>query len=740
MKYFLKVLFSGWLIIVLSQSAAAQQPNIIVIIADDHRWDATSFMQDRMPGLGRTARFPWLDGTTPNLDRLSSEGVHFDNAFTVFSTCSPSRATMLSGVYPHIHGITNNSTPFPTDITTYASLLRESNYTTGYFGKWHHGQQTQRPGFDEVVTFHGQGTYFSTRLFNGQNTLIRQTSSTEWIDDVSTSYAIDFINDHANSADPFMLVLGFKTPHQPWEPPVRTQNDFSTDSAQSVPNLNAPPPGQNITTNSGNYASTLRNYMRTVIGIDHCVGEVLDRLEALNISDNTAVIYISDNGFFRGEHMLGDKRAPYEESIRIPLMIRYPNAQSSPRIVNEMALNLDMAPTILDIAGLPIPEHMQGVSLLPLMTDEAPDTWRSSFFYQYNHDPEFPTARVRPYIALRHENGLKLVYYEEDPSWSEFFDTNISADPYEINNLISASNYSDSLEVMKHVLRQEINDAEFIKPFEITRNGASVLAQLKLGANYNFNIQSSLDLATWTSQSVMGDGAASNYSLVSGSSGSGSHTSISNPNDYEIIDGNGGSNTINDSGSTLKVGSYAGWESGDNSLGGRNAVLIFEMPPVIEGYLIQNAELEITAYRKYNPGTIWEADLYTLGIYDTSDPINEFSETPTGNTNVVALDTGLLTFASITTDTTGNVVTTPYPSNLSDYIRSFYAANPNYNGGKYIFLRLNPNINPGNMAAKFFVYSGNESDAEKRPTLKFHYEAVTEAPASLYYRVRYGTH
>jgi len=175
-------------------------------------------------------------------------------------------------------------------------------------------------------------------------------------------------------------------------------------------------------------------------------------------------------------------------------------------------------------------------------------------------------------------------------------------------------------------------------------------------------------------------------------------------------------------------------------LGGRNAVLIFEMPPAIEGYLIQNAELEITAYRKYNPGTIWEADLYTLGIYDSSDPINEFSETPTGNTNVVALDTGLLTFASITTDITGTVVTTPYTSNLSDYIRSFYSANPNYNGGKYIFLRLNPNINPGNLAAKFFVYSGNESDLEKRPTLKFHYEAITEAPASLYYRVRYGTH
>ena len=113
---------------------ASSKPNIIVIIADDQRWDATSFMQSRMVNIGRTARFPWLAGTTPNLDRLSHEGIHFDNAFTVFSTCSPSRATMLTGVYPHIHGVTNNSTAFPIDSTTYASLLKADGYATGYFG------------------------------------------------------------------------------------------------------------------------------------------------------------------------------------------------------------------------------------------------------------------------------------------------------------------------------------------------------------------------------------------------------------------------------------------------------------------------------------------------------------------------------------------------------------------------------------------------------------------------------
>ena len=150
---------------------AIESPNIIVIIADDQRWDATAFMQSRMGDIGRTARFPWLAGTTPNLDRLSNEGIHFDNAFTVFSTCSPSRATMLTGVYPHLHGVTDNETAFPIDSTTYASLLKADGYATGYFGKWHHGRQTERPGFDTVATFHGQGSYFSTNFYDGDNNL-----------------------------------------------------------------------------------------------------------------------------------------------------------------------------------------------------------------------------------------------------------------------------------------------------------------------------------------------------------------------------------------------------------------------------------------------------------------------------------------------------------------------------------------------------------------------------------------
>ena len=227
--------------------------------------------------------------------------------------------------------------------------------------------------------------------------------------------------------------------------------------------MNTPPPGQTIDVNQGNYAGVLRKYMSTIAGIDDCVGNVLDKLEELNIENNTAVIYISDNGFFRGEHKLGDKRAPYEESIRIPLMIRYPQVQSAPSIVNNIALNLDLAPTILDIAGVDIPQNMQGSSLLPLIQNQDPSDWRKYFFYQYNHDPEFPTAKARPYIALRHENGLKFISYEENTSWIEFFDTSINNDPYEINNLINASSHTDDLNYIKSVLQSEMHTTEFLK-------------------------------------------------------------------------------------------------------------------------------------------------------------------------------------------------------------------------------------------------------------------------------------
>ena len=404
-------------------------------------------------------------------------------------------------------------------ILTYASLLKADGYATGYFGKWHHGRQTERPGFDTLATFHGQGSYFSTNFYDGNNNLIRTTSNSEWVDDVSTDYAIDFIEEQYNAQNPFLLVLGFKTPHQPFDPPSRSEGIYDGESALEVPNLNSPPPGQRIDVNSGNYASPLRKYMSTIAGIDSCVGSILDKLEELNIEENTAVIYLSDNGFFRGEHKLGDKRAPYEESIRIPLMIRYPKEQSSPRIVNQIALNLDLAQTILDIAGLNMPQNMQGRSLLPLIKNQDPSDWRKFFFYQYNHDPEYPTAKARPYTALRHENGLKFVTYEENSSWDEFFDTSPDNDPYEINNIINSNDRIKDLNYIQTIFREEMRDTEFLVTNGINLQSYPNQANIKLGKNYNFRLEITNNLDDWTDNgSIQGDGKFSNYSIIPHSS------------------------------------------------------------------------------------------------------------------------------------------------------------------------------------------------------------------------------
>ncbi|MFL2835799.1 MAG: sulfatase-like hydrolase/transferase [Coraliomargaritaceae bacterium] len=705
-------------------------PNFVVIIADDQRWDAYDFMQSRMSELGRTARFPWLEGTTPNLNRLSNEGIHFDNAFTVFSTCSPSRATMLTGVYPHIHGVTDNSTAFPTDSTTYASLLKANGYTTGYFGKWHHGRQTERPGFDTVATFYGQGSYYDTPFYDGNNNLIRTTTGSEWVDDASTDYAINFIEQQNSAQNPFLLVLGFKTPHQPFDPPNRTETIYAGQSAIGVPNLNSPPPGQNIEVNSGNYASTLREYMRTIAGIDSCVGSILDKLEQLNIDENTAIIYISDNGFFRGEHKLGDKRAPYEESIRIPLMIRYPQEQSTPLIVNDIALNLDLAPTILDIAGLNIPQSMQGRSLLPLIKNQRPSNWRKFFFYQYNHDPEFPTAKVRPYIALRHENGLKLVTYEEDASWIEFFDTSTGNDPYEINNLINASNRSNELNYLKTLFRNEMRATEFLKTNGINIQPNLLQANMKLGKNYNFSLETSKDLDSWTEKnSIQGNGNFSNYIInPSSTSGNGFQISVTgNQNDYGIKDTNGGT-TYRINNNELVVGALDHWEK---VIGG-DAVLIFEIPLEEPGFNLSNIELEFTARRRHNPGIPWSADLHLLGIYNSTTPYTSYSAYTQNNSNIHLINDAILGTSFPNADTT----VTRESSALIPFIQQFYKTNPSYSGGQYLFLRFSPDADPNSQAYRFYIYSANSPNY--KPKLRFQYDEFTDNPEKLFYRVKYG--
>jgi arylsulfatase A-like enzyme len=334
---------------------------------------------------GERGRFPWL--STPNLDRIASEGVRFRNAFVVNALCSPSRAVFLTGRYNHFNGIANNHTPFPTNNVTHASLLRAAGYATAYVGKWHmNGQSGPRPGFDYSASYIGHGRYQNCVFeINGA-----KTNTTGWVDDVSTDFTIDFLKRHRSK--PFLAVLGFKSPHGPFQPPARWDDKLTDAVARPAVNGHVRPPyplGTNVnqaTLTPQAYArrnEMHRKYFRTISAVDENVGRILKALEDLGLAENTMLIYASDNGFYLGEHGLGDKRSAYEESMRIPLLLRYPKLGARGKLIDSMVLNLDLAPTLLDFAGVRVPKEMQGRSWKPLLSGasgKVPE-WRTSFFY-----------------------------------------------------------------------------------------------------------------------------------------------------------------------------------------------------------------------------------------------------------------------------------------------------------------------------------------------------------------------
>ncbi|MGL6096214.1 MAG: sulfatase-like hydrolase/transferase [Fimbriiglobus sp.] len=407
--------------------APAKKPNFLFVYSDDHRWDAVGAVQNEH---GDRARFPWF--RSPHLDRLAAGGVRFRNAFVTLSLCSPSRAAFLTGRYNHINGITNNSKPFPTDSVTHATLLREAGYKTAYIGKWHMGEQRgPRPGFDFSASFVGHGRYQDSPFeIDG-----KPVATNGWVDDVSTDYAIQWLKE--NRTHPFSMVLGYKSPHNPRggnNLPERVKKLYADETSRPTPNCGVPAVFHKKDPKTGKYPAGLADnaihldYLRHITGVDENVGRLLDALDELKLSDDTVVVYSSDNGFFLGEHGSGDKRAMYEESLRIPMLVRYPRLFPKASVVDDMVLNVDLAPTFLDLAGVPVPKEMQGASWKNVAAGRRPADWRQSFFAEYFKElGEVPTC-----YAVRTPTH-KLVKYPGRPELTEVFD--LAADPYEIKNL-----------------------------------------------------------------------------------------------------------------------------------------------------------------------------------------------------------------------------------------------------------------------------------------------------------------
>jgi arylsulfatase A-like enzyme len=405
---------------------------------------------------GEKARWPWIQ--TPNMDRLAREGVRFRNAFVVNSLCAPSRASFLTGCYGYINGVVNNHTEFPVDNVTYATLLRQAGYRTGYIGKWHMGKQSgQRPGFDYSASFVGQGHYTDCPFeINGKSTPTRG-----WVDDVSTEFAVNFLRE--NKDRPFVLAVGFKSPHGPWTPPPRLTNFYGGQQARTVPNLNIPAIylgaadyGKAEPTPPGLVPANM-NYHRVIHGADENLGKLLDELDKLGLANNTMVIFTSDNGYYQGEHRLGDKRSAYEESMRVPLLVRYPKLANRGKVVDTATINIDVAPTMLDYAGVAIPAKMQGRSWKPLLEGDGAN-WRRAFFYCYYFERGFRTPTM---MAVRND-AAKLVKYPGHEEWTELFD--VKRDPYEIKNLIADPTHAELRKQMESLYNTEAQAIGFQVP------------------------------------------------------------------------------------------------------------------------------------------------------------------------------------------------------------------------------------------------------------------------------------
>ncbi|MDR1962408.1 MAG: sulfatase-like hydrolase/transferase [Planctomycetaceae bacterium] len=432
--------------------SAESRPNFLFIYSDDQSYDQFGVVQREQ---GEKGRYPWFQ--TPNMDRLAENGVRFRNAFVTSSLCAPSRAAFLTGRYNHCNGVASNSRPLPVDSVTHASLLQKNGYTTAYFGKWHMDSQKERPGFDYHASFVGQGRFIDCPL------LVQgiETPTKGWVDDVTTDYAIKFIETQKGTGKPWSVVLGFKAPHGPATPPERNAKLYEGEQARVVPNLNVQaiylekqgiPFGKQPLPENGLVPVSLDKF-RCVKSCDDNLGRLLDTLDRLNEADNTVVIYCSDNGYYFGEHGLGDKRSAYEESLRIPFVVRFPKAiaKGNGIVVDEPILNIDLAPTLLDFAGVAIPKEMQGRSFRPLIEGKKPANWRKGWFYEYFAEKQ-RNSKVVDVTAVRTLNA-KLIRYslkngiQED--WSELFD--LQNDPYELKNLYNDPAYAD----LRKNLKQE---------------------------------------------------------------------------------------------------------------------------------------------------------------------------------------------------------------------------------------------------------------------------------------------
>jgi arylsulfatase A-like enzyme len=443
-----------------------RRPNILFIMADDHASQAIGCYGSRL-------------NRTPGIDRIAREGIRFDNCFCTNGICAPSRAVILTGKYSHLNGVRDNAVAFDGGQTTFPKILRASGYETAFLGKWH--LKSDPTGFDHWTMLPGQGEYYNPDLVTKDG----RKRHAGYVTDILTDMAVDFLETGRDPAKPFLLMLHHKAPHRNWQPAERHLTLYDDTVFPEPPTLRdgyetrsraaaeqemtvrdhmtlesdlklGPPPGRlddaqreawekaygpkrEAFRRAGlagddllrwKYQRYLQDYLGAIAAVDESVARVLDALDETGLAENTLVVYTSDQGFFLGEHGWFDKRFMYEESLRMPLVMRLPGRVRAGSVSADIVSNLHFAPTFLDVAGRGKPAEIQGRSFLPLLLGRTVAGWPESFYYHYY---EFPAV----HMAKRHygvrTRRYKLIHFYYDIDAWELYD--LEKDPLELHNV-----------------------------------------------------------------------------------------------------------------------------------------------------------------------------------------------------------------------------------------------------------------------------------------------------------------
>lgn len=438
------------------------RPNILFIMSDDHASHALSC-------------YGSVINRTPNLDRIADEGMRFDNCFCTNSICAPSRAVILTGKYSHVNGHVNNALSFDGSQETFPKILQRAGYQTAMIGKWH--LQSTPTGFDHYSVLDGQGTYYDPVFIEKDGRVTHKG----YVTDIITDKCLEWI-DGRDKSRPFCVIYQHKAPHSNWQsgpkhkdmykdvdiPEPRTLNDdYATRSAGATDcdmsiekhiDLQYPASDKRMTPPEGltkeerkkwKYQAYIKDYLRCVASVDDNVGRVLDYLEANGLAENTVVVYTSDQGFFLGDHGMYDKRFMYEESLRMPLLVRYPKMVKAGSESEAMVLNLDFAATALDLAGVEVPGDMQGESMVAILKGKTPVGWRKSMYYHYYEYPGW--HMVKRHYGVRTRRYKLIHFYYDIDAW-EMYD--LEKDPDEVNNVYGDAGYGVVVKELKAELKR----------------------------------------------------------------------------------------------------------------------------------------------------------------------------------------------------------------------------------------------------------------------------------------------